>query len=101
MLRCLTVLTRGAAFAIAAATLRTLWAQFVHGQLAIAIFIKLLQRGGSIGDFAGVDHAVVVGIERFHQWRRWRAASVHSTGSAAGALARRALAIGRLTAGRR
>ena len=49
--------------------------EFVHRQDAVAVFVELHQRCGSIGNFCGGDDAVTVGIQRGHNrwnpvWRR-------------------------------
>ena len=38
--------------------------QLVHRQLPISILIECLERCRSVGDFIGVDHAIVVGVQR-------------------------------------
>ena len=62
-------LTAGAtlATALTALPLRTLRANLFRRQLAVAILVKRLQRGGGIGDFLLVDHAIMVRIQRGHQ----------------------------------
>lgn len=82
----------------AAAVLRTR-AQFVHRQLAVAVFVELAQRGGCIGDFGFVDDAVVIRVQHGNERRHRRSWPV------AGRIARlavarreRALALGARTA---
>src|ERR1017187_1060421 len=45
--------------------------EFVPCQLAIAILVECQQCRGSVCDLAGIDHAIVVGVERLDdgQWR--------------------------------
>lgn len=45
-------------------------AEFVGGELAVAVFIESFEGGGSVGDFVGVDHAVVIRVEEMQQWMR-------------------------------
>ena len=45
-----------------AATMRWAAEEFVAGEHAVAVFIECEQRGTGVGDFRGIDHAVVVGI---------------------------------------
>lgn len=44
--------------------------QFLRSQLAVAISIKALQRLAGIGDFAGIDHPVMIGVEGTDDRRR-------------------------------
>jgi hypothetical protein len=43
-------------------------AQFVFGQFAVAVFVELLERCGSVGDFLRREFAIVICIEGFHEW---------------------------------
>jgi hypothetical protein len=60
MLRGWSVLARRPAFALP--TLGALRAQLVGRELAIAIFIERLQRGGGVRDFGCVDDTVMIGV---------------------------------------
>src|SRR6185437_2343429 len=54
----------------AAFTARRAWrTQLVLRQFAVAVFIERFQRRGRIGNFVGVNHAVMIRIERVHQRR--------------------------------
>jgi hypothetical protein len=48
-------------------------AKLIRGELAIAIFIELFERGGSIGDFFCRDDAVVIRVQSFLEWTDGRA----------------------------
>jgi hypothetical protein len=52
-----------------AATIGTLRTQFIRRDLAVAIFVELLQRLRSVGDLLGRNDAVMIRIERGHQRR--------------------------------
>jgi hypothetical protein len=41
--------------------------QFVFAELAIAVFVELLQRGRRVGNLFGRQHTVVIRVEHFHQ----------------------------------
>ena len=43
--------------------------EFLSRQLAVAIFVERLQRGGGIRDFLLVNRAIVIGIQRGHDRR--------------------------------
>ena len=75
--------TAGAA---GAATLRTI---FLGRELAIAVFIKLLQGGGGVGDFIGVDSPIPIRIEGDHDGSHRRAlpSAAGSAGSTRAAFA--------------
>ena len=62
---------------------------FFTRQLSIAILVELLQRGGRVGDFISVNHAIVIRVEGCDDGRRL-AHSSRSAGTTATTLATRA-----------
>ncbi|MEY2465606.1 MAG: hypothetical protein QOD03_127, partial [Verrucomicrobiota bacterium] len=56
------MLRRRAVLAASVLVGRALRAQFFLRQFAVAVFVELLQRGGGIRDFVGVNRAVVIRI---------------------------------------
>ena len=66
----------------------------VARQFPVAIFVELLQRGGRVGDFVGVNHAIVIRVERKDEGglRSWTAGATLATGSARTISARSAFA---------
>src|SRR5205814_1266743 len=57
---------------------RPRWMQLIPRQFAVAVFIERLEGGAGVGDFGFVNHAIVVGVERGYEGRRWRAVSFRS-----------------------
>jgi hypothetical protein len=51
-------------------TPRRQWAQFVGRELAVMIFIELLQGLRSLGNFLGVDFSIAIEIQSHHERRR-------------------------------
>lgn len=51
--------------------MKLVWCQF-----AITVLIERLQRPAGIGNFIGVDHTIVVAIQRADDWRRGRTMSI-------------------------
>jgi hypothetical protein len=45
--------------------------QLFHGQFAITVFVERHQSGAGVGDFRGVNHAIMVGIECGNDGRQW------------------------------
>ena len=62
-------LTAGRRPASAVGSLRT---QFIQRQFSITVLVEFAERLWRVLDFLFIDHAVVVRIERDHQWRDWR-----------------------------
>src|SRR5262245_55112000 len=71
-------------------TRRSLRAEFFHGQFAVAVFIKLLQRHGGIGKCLSIDHTLVIGVQHLHDrdhhhhiaapaWTSWTARTPWTT----------------------
>lgn len=58
-----------------------LWSHFVFGQFAVFVLIKRQQRGARVLDFIGRDHAVMIGIERFHDRRATATGTARTSGS--------------------
>jgi len=56
---------------------------FVAGQFPITVLIKFLEGGRGIGDFIGVDDAVVIGVKRVEE-RRLRRTHSRTAGTATG-----------------
>jgi len=79
MIRRIESLTVGArARAKAGTTRRTRRLILVPGQLAVAIAVQLLERRHGVRDLFGVDHAVMIRVERGEQRRKHRAARSHA-----------------------
>lgn len=74
--------SRAARLTGTATTFRTRWAEFVLGEFAVTVFVQLLQRLAGLGDFFGVDDAVVVEIQCDHK-RHGRAGATGTAGSTA------------------
>jgi hypothetical protein len=51
------------------ATAWILWANLIHRDFSVAIFVERLQRLARIGDFSFINDAVVICIQRVDQWR--------------------------------
>jgi hypothetical protein len=69
--------------------------EFVRRQFAIAVLVELLEGFDGIGDFIGVNDAIVIGIERPDQCDRRRAAPAARTAGTAlatGSILRSAIA---------
>lgn len=66
---CLSIAASGAGW--------THWAIFLFGDLSIGILVELLQGLGSLGDFHGINDAVVIGVEGLNKGR-YRARSTRS-----------------------
>jgi len=43
-------------------------AEFLLGEFSVGVLVELLQGLGSLSDFNGIDHAVLVGVECFDEW---------------------------------
>lgn len=74
--------TAAALSARTALNARTLWPEFVAGELAVGILVELLQRLTGLGDLFGVERAVLVQIERLDD-RIGHALAARATGSTA------------------
>ena len=62
---------------------------FFPRQLSVAVLVELFQRGGRVGDFISVNHAIVIRVEGCDDGRRL-AHSSRSAGTTGTALATRA-----------
>jgi hypothetical protein len=62
--------------------------QFVHGELAIAVFVERLKRGGRVGDFVRVNDTIVICVERVNHRRDRLSASTHPWPAGATGVAR-------------
>ena len=72
--------------------IRTWRAQFVLCQFAVAILIQRFQRGGCIGDFAGIDDSIMVRVERHEQRAGWRTVSAPGAAVSSGTALRTVVA---------
>ena len=76
--------------------LRTLWTNLLRRQLSVAVLVERLQRRGGIRDFLLVNRAILVRIERGHQWPAHHALTTTRARTTLTALARRSIATGAL-----
>src|SRR5580765_6367536 len=60
--------------AAAGAALGTRRTYLVHGDFAIAVFVESLERGGGVRNFAGINDAVLIYIQRSNNRRSGTAA---------------------------
>ena len=68
------------ALALVTAAHRRTWShEFIWRQLAVAIFIQRLQGRAGIGNFVGINHAIVIRIQRADDRGRWRALTLAGT----------------------
>jgi hypothetical protein len=74
-------------------------AVFVGRKFAVTVLVQLLQCGGSIRDFVGVDDAVTIGIEHTNDGRWGRTAALAWTAFGTALTRGRAVATRRWTAG--
>lgn len=54
---------RAACRAAIGCTIRTGWAQLVLGQLSVTVLVEGLEDGYGVGDFRGINDAVMVGVQ--------------------------------------
>jgi len=43
--------------------------KFVHAELSVIVLVECSERGGSVVDLLGIDHAIVIGVERGDDWQ--------------------------------